>query len=243
MNTRLTTVCATIFVLSGCASTAQNAPVSDRFETANRAIYAFNETFDKYTLKPVAKGYRKIVPRVARSGVSNFFENLTTPRSSLNNFLQGKPSEGFTDLGRFFINSTIGIGGLVDVASKMDIPEYGEDFGQTFAVWGIPSGPYIYLPFLGPSTVTDTVSIPIDRLAHPVYYYENTSVRDKLNVLQIVDLRARLLSFDDIIMSSEDPYIAVREAYLQNRAFRIYDGNPPTSQEEEDLFDEFLNED
>ncbi len=243
--TRVKTLLSVIALagLSGCATTGSHQSVEDPFENTNRAVYKFNDTVDRYTLKPVARGYRAVVPKFARTGVSNFFVNLTTPRSSLNNFLQGKPARGFTDLGRFVVNSTLGMGGLVDVSTMIEIPEYNEDFGQTFAVWGIASGPYVYLPFLGPHTMSDVVALPLDRLAHPLRHYENTSVRDKLNVLQVIDIRTRVLSAEELIADSKDPYIAIREAYLQNRAFRIYDGDPPDSQEDEDLFEEFLNED
>lgn len=232
-----------VVLCSGCATTGSQQSVQDPFENTNRAVYQFNDVVDRYTLKPVAKGYRAVVPGFARTGVSNFFSNLTTPRSSLNNFLQGKPARGLTEIGRFVVNSTLGIGGLVDVSTLIEIPEYNEDFGQTFAVWGIASGPYVYLPFLGPHTMSDVIALPLDRLAHPLRHYENTSVRDKLNVLQVIDIRTRVLSAEGLIEDSEDPYVAIREAYLQNRAFRIYDGDPPDTQEDEDLFEEFLNED
>lgn len=243
--TKASNTCVILFALlvaGGCASNGETGN-PDPWETTNRGVYVFNDTVDRYTLKPVSKGYQAIVPKFMRKGVSNFFDNLTTPRSSLNNFLQGKPGAGGEDLLRFVVNSTAGIGGLIDVASAIGMQQYDEDFGQTFAVWGIPDGPYVYLPFLGPNTLSDAFALPFDWASNPLRYYENTSARDKLTVLLIIDTRQSLLSAEKIINESEDPYIALREAYLQNREYRIYDGNPPISEEEEDLFEEFLNED
>ena len=235
--------------LTACASSSpsndeETTPVRseyDPWEPMNRSIYAFNDAIDRATLKPIAKGYRKIVPRFARRGVSNFSDNLLVPRSALNNFLQGKGGAGFQDIGRFLVNSTLGIGGLFDIASESGVPEHDETFSQTLAVWGVPEGPYVYLPFLGPKTLLSAATLPIDMLSDPMTHYDNTSVRDKLRVLKIIDIRARLLSADVLIEDSKDPYLTVRESYLQNREFVIYDGDPP-SDEEDDLFDEFFNE-
>ena len=206
-------------------------------------MYAVNDVVDRATLKPLARGYRAVIPRFARTGVSNFFDNLVTPRSAVNNVLQGKPYAGGEDLFRFIINSTVGIGGLIDVASAAGMPEHRETFRETFAVWGIPDGPYVVLPFLGPHTMSDVFALPFDIWADPWQHYDESSVRDKLWVLRLIDIRYRILSADGLLEDSEDPYIALREAYLQNREFRIYDGDPPESQEDEDLFNEFFEED
>ena len=239
--TRLVLSSLAIVLLGGCAATGQTP--SDPYENSNRKVYGFNDAFDRATLKPVSKGYRKVIPRPARSGVTNFFDNLVTPRSSLNNFLQGKPGKGFSELARFIVNSSVGVGGLIDVASRTDIPRHYEDFSQTFAVWGLDSGPYIYLPFLGPHTLSDVLARPLDAAADPLNYYTVTSYKDKLRVLSIIDIRARLLAAEGFIEDSEDPYVAIREAYLQNREYNIYDGNPPTSDEDDALFDEFFEDD
>lgn len=222
-------------LLSGCASSA--APVKhDPWEPLNRGIYRFNDFGDRVLIKPVAKGYKKIVPNFVRRGVSNFSDNLATPRSALNNFLQGKPNRGFDDIARFLFNSTLGIGGLIDVASAGGLEEYNEDFGQTFAVWGVPSGPYVILPFMGPSTLRDSAGLPLDVLADPLYHYDETSVRDPLYVLRAIDLRHRLLAAEGLIEDSRDPYITLRESYLQNRNYVIHDGDPPV---DDDFYDDF----
>ena len=239
------------FAASGCASSPAaggddgDNPVRaeyDPLEPLNRSLYAINDAVDRYTLKPIARGYKAVVPAFARRGVTNFSQNLTTPRSAINNFLQGKPGPGFTDLGRFLLNSTFGLAGLVDIASEEGIPVYDEDFGQTLAVWGLPEGPYLFIPILGPNTLLDAVSIPIDILSDPLYHYDDSSVRDKLYVLRAIDLRMRLLTAEGLLEDSKDPYLTLRESYLQNRRFQVYDGNPPGSDEEEDLFDEFFEE-
>lgn len=236
-------------LLAACASSppgsTDEAPERaeyDPFEPLNRSLYAFNDVVDRVTLKPIARGYKAVVPEFARRGVTNFSRNLFTPRSAVNNFLQGKPGPGFIDLGRFIINSTIGIGGLFDVATAQGIPEYDEDFGQTLAVWGIPEGPYLFIPILGPNTLLDALSTPVDIASDPLYHYDNSSVRDKLYVLRVIDLRMRLLTAETLLEDSKDPYLTLRESYLQNRRFQVYDGDPPSTDEEEDLFEEFFEE-
>ncbi|MCP5093428.1 MAG: VacJ family lipoprotein [Gammaproteobacteria bacterium] len=227
-------------ILCGCASVpeAQRADY-DPWEALNRPIYSVNTAIDKVTLKPLAKGYEKVLPRPVRTGITNFMKNLVTPRSAVNNFLQGKPASGFSELGRFMINSTVGIGGLIDAAAAGGIEAQIEDFGQTAAVWGIPAGPYVVLPFLGPQTLRHAVLAPIDIASDLLYHYDNTSVRDKLYILRMIELRARFLTADKLLDDSKDPYITLRESYLQNREYRIYDGNPP---EDDEFFDEFLDE-
>ncbi len=236
---------------TGCAGSPSaggeddNTPVRaeyDPLEPLNRSLYTLNDVVDRYTLRPIARGYKAIMPGFARRGVTNFSRNLATPRSAINNFLQGKPGPGFTDLGRFLLNSTFGLAGLIDVASAEGIPVYDEDFGQTLAVWGLPEGPYLFIPILGPNTLLDAVSIPLDILSDPLYHYDDSSVRDKLYILRAIDLRMRLLAAEGLMEDSKDPYLTVRESYLQNRRFQVYDGNPPGSEEEEDLFDEFFEE-
>lgn len=229
-----------ILILSACASVPEAQRVDhDPWEALNRPIYSVNTAFDRVTLKPLAKGYEKVLPRPVRSGITNFMKNLVTPRSAVNNFLQGKPASGFSELGRFIINSTVGIGGLIDAAAAGGIEAQIEDFGQTAAVWGIPAGPFVMLPFLGPQTLRHAVLTPIDIASSLLYHYDNSSVRDKLYVLRLIELRARLLTADKLLDDSKDPYVTLRESYLQNREYRIYDGNPP---EDDDFFDEFLED-
>lgn len=223
--------CATDQVLSGAAT--------DPWESPNRSIYRVNDAVDRATLKPIAKGYDAIMPSFASKGVSNFFINLTTPRSAVNNFLQGKPGRGFSDVMRFLFNSTIGIGGLFDVASSGGLEVYDEDFGQTLAVWGVPDGPYVYLPLFGPQTLRDAFALPLDYYSNPLVHYDVTSVRDKLYVLGAIDVRARLFTVETLLKDSKDPYITVRESFLQNRRFQVFDGNPP---EDDDFYDEFFDD-
>lgn len=227
--------------LAGCASTPEQARVDyDPLEPLNRGMYQVNDALDRALTRPIAKAYNAVLPEPVRNGVTNFSSNLTTPASSLNNFLQGKPGDGFGELARFIINSTAGIGGLFDIAANNGLEPKTEDFGQTAAVWGVPNGPYVMLPFRGPSTLRDAVLMPLDILVDPLYQYHDSSVRDPLFVLRIINLRARLLRLDDMLEDSADPYVTLRESYLQNREFEIYDGDPPA--DDEDLFDEFLED-
>ena len=231
---------AAALALCACASEEQLSRAdSDAWEPLNRGMYAVNDVFDRALLKPIAYGYRKVLPSFVRRGVTNFSDNLITPRSALNNFLQGKPRRGFHDVTRFLVNSTIGFGGLIDVASDAGLEIYNEDFGQTLAVWGVPNGPYVYLPLFGPRTLRDAIALPVDLFSDPLVYYDNTSVRDKLYVLRIIDIRARTFTVDALLQDSKDRYVSIRESYLQNRRFRIYDGNPP---EDEDFYDDFFDE-
>lgn len=226
---------------AGCASAPAGEPAEhDPWEPMNRGLYAFNEGLDKISFKPLAKGYVKVIPTPVRRSVTNFSRNLRAPGSAINNFLQGKPAHGFQELARFFVNSTIGIGGLFDIASRSGVEAHPEDFGQTAAVWGIPSGPFVMLPFFGPRTLRDAATLPLDIAVDPLRYYDDDTVRISLWLLRLVDVRARLLPLEGLMEDSADPYISVRESYLQNREFEIYDGDPPM--EEDEFFDEFLEE-
>lgn len=237
---RAVTVLIVCAALSACASQKGNvADPEDPWEPMNRSLYGMNDAVDKVSLKPIAKGYRKVVPSFARNGISNFYDNLGTPLTMINNFLQGKPGDGFSDFGRFVVNSTVGIGGLFDVATPMGLEQHDEDFGQTFAVWGVPNGPYVLIPILGSYTLRDAVALPLDFLSDPLWYYRNLSVRDKLWILEIIDIRMKYLSIEGPLEKSFDPYITIRDAYLQNRKYEIYDGSPP----EEDFYDDFIEDD
>ena len=240
-----------LLLLAGCAGNtttdagSSEEPVrspEDPWEPLNRGMYAVHDTLDRYTLRLVARGYKAVIPGFARRGVTNFSRNLLTPRSMVNNFLQGKPGPGFNELGRFIINSTLGIGGLIDLATLQGMPVYDEDFSQTMAVWGVPEGPFVFIPILGPNTLLEAVTIPINLASDLLYHYDNTSVRDKIYVLRAIDVRARLLTAEALLEDSRDPYLTLRESYLQNRRFQVHDGDPPTTEEEDDLFDEFFEE-
>ena len=229
-------------LLWGCASTADRADDArteyDPWEPFNRGVFAFNRGLDRALIRPLAKGYEFIVPTFARRGVANFFDNLATPRSALNNFLQGQPGQGFNELGRFFFNSTIGLGGLFDVAEAGGMPRFEEDFAQTLAVWGLPKGAYLMLPVFGPHTVLDTMALPVDIYSDLGVHIDSSSVRSKLHFLRVIDIRVRLLPVDKLLEDSADPYITLRESYLQNREYEIYDGAPP---QDDDFYDEFLD--
>ncbi|MEO0345822.1 MAG: VacJ family lipoprotein [Pseudomonadota bacterium] len=228
--------------LGGCA-TSQTVPSEDSWEGLNRGIFAFNNGVDKIFLKPVARGYRFITPDPVERGVSNVFSNLSYPVVIVSNALQGKGKAALSDTGRFLVNSTIGVAGIFDVATPMGMPANNEDLGQTLAVWGVPSGPYIMIPFLGPSTLRDGVMIFGNQSLHGRNLIDNSSVRDKLALLEIVSGRASLLPLDSQLQESQDPYIFLREAYLQRRNFLIYDGDPPVDDFElEDDFDEDLDD-
>lgn len=226
----------------GCAGNGdyvRTAPETDPWEPLNRPIYTVNDTIDRYTLKPIARGYRNVVPAFARTGVSNFSNNLRTPVSALNNLLQGKPVRSLSDVTRFIVNSTIGIGGLFDPATAGGLERYDEDFGQTLAVWGVPNGPFVVLPIVGPSTLRDALAFPVNWVTDVQFWIDESSVRDKVNGLRLVDLRHRLLPADRFLEESKDPYVTLRESYLQNRRFEIYDGDPPVDDDFYEDFDDF----
>lgn len=223
-----TTLLATLLVgLGGCA-TGPDADPRDPLEEYNRAAYSFNELLDRALLKPLAQGYNAITPDPVNKGVTNFFDNLHDVRSAINNLLQFKIGRAFSDVGRVAVNSTIGILGLMDVASNMDLPSYKEDFGQTLGVWGFDSGPFIVLPILGPSTARDGVGLVADWYTDPITYIEDDTVRGVLRGLNIVDSRADLLNASRVVdQGALDPYAFIRDAYLQRRENLVFDGNPP----------------
>jgi phospholipid-binding lipoprotein MlaA len=194
----------------------------DPYESFNRSMFALNENLDKYMIKPVAQGYRYVTPDVVQRGVGNFFANLWDLNAMLNALLQGKPRGAAQAGGRFLVNSTLGVLGLIDTASKMGIRPHRADFGQTLAVWGLEPGPYLMVPFFGPRTVRSGVGTIVDVYAVPQSYIEQVRVRNSLYGLSLVDGRARLLDAEELITG--DRYIFVRDAYLQQRAFFVNDG-------------------
>jgi len=222
------------------ADAAADNNAHDPLEGFNRTMYTFNDKFDRYLLKPVAKGYRKVTPTPVRRSVSNFFSNLHDVPIMLNNLLQGKPKQAASDFSRFFVNSTIGVFGLFDVATKWELPKHDEDFGQTLAVWGVGSGPYLVLPFFGPSNMRDAPALIVDWETYPPNHMKDSGTRDKMFVLEVVDKRAQLLEAGDILeqAAGQDPYVFVREAYRQRRKYLIYDGNPPQAAPPPGLFEE-----
>jgi phospholipid-binding lipoprotein MlaA len=203
----------------------------DRFERTNRAIYKFNDALDRGVAKPVAKAYVKVTPAPVRTGVSNFFQNLSYTTVIPNALLQGKLRGMFIATARLVVNTTIGIGGLFDPATQFGIPTRDEDFGQTLGVWGVPAGPYLMLPFLGPSTARDTVGVGGDFFTDPKQYVidgrNNRNLRYGLTLAELVERRAGLLGTDDVLQRSYDPYVFIRNAYLQRREYQIKDGKAP----------------
>lgn len=215
---------------------------NDPLEGFNRAMFTFNDKLDRYLLKPTAKGYRVVMPSFARSGVSNFFNNLGEPIVFVNNLLQGKFTSSLSDIGRFLTNSTIGIYGLFDVASHLGMTRHDEDFGQTLGAWGVGEGSYLVLPLFGPSSLRDGTGRIVDYFGYPPNYMEETSTRDKLFLMRAIDRRTQFLDAGDILeqAAGQDPYVFVREYYRQSRRSLIYDGNPPRPPPPDFLFEEEL---
>ena len=195
----------------------------DPWENANRAIFRFNDTLDRWALKPVAQGYQKITPDVVEDGVHNVFRNVAEVRNLTNNLLQFKLHDAGVDTARFMLNSTFGVLGFFDVATKMGLQRNDEDFGQTLGVWGVNSGPYVVLPLFGPSTVRDTFAKYPDGFVGAYRYMNDVPVRNSVMALSIVDTRSSLLAAERLI--SGDKYRFLRNAFLQNREFRVLDGN------------------
>jgi phospholipid-binding lipoprotein MlaA len=224
----VTSACTTLGTAPESEAT-QDDETWDPFEPFNRAMFSFNETFDQWLLKPVARSYDWVMPDVAKQGVGNFFSNLVQPRVAVNDLLQGKFSQSGRDAGRFLVNSTVGILGLVDVAKYVGLEPKEEDWGQTFAVWGMRDGPYFVWPIIGPRYARDTLGFGFDWLSNPVTYVEPPAASWGLWGLDIVDTRARFLPAEKVLNQAmgDDKYIFIREAYRQRRRNLIYDGNPP----------------
>ena len=228
-----------VLLVAGCASGGTERSPQDPWEPLNRTVYRFNDVLDTAILRPVARGYEKVFPGFFRRGVSNFYRNIGTPLTGINNLLQGKGEAATNDLGRFLLNSTFGVAGIFDLATPAGFDRNDEDFGQTLAVWGVPSGPYVVLPFRGPMTFRDALMFPLNAAADPLFYIDERSIRDKLLVMQVIDARYRLLSAETLIKDSADEYVTIRESYLQRREYQIHDGNPPV---DEDFYGEFDEE-
>ena len=229
------TLCALFLagVLSGCATSGGNP--SDPLEPFNRAMFGFNDTVDDAILRPVAKAYRAALPGMVRTGISNFFSNLEDVWISVNDVLQGKLQQGFEDFGRFLLNSTLGVGGVFDLASEVGLQKNNEDFGQTLGSWGIGSGPYLVLPLLGPSTVRDGFGFLLDSQADLVFQIDGVRVHNSLYATRAISTRANLLDASSVLETAAlDKYAFVRDAWMQRRRNLVYDGNPPREKEEPD---------
>lgn len=228
----------TLLLSSGCTTLDGPANPDDPYESYNRSMFAFNENIDTYALKPIAEGYNFVMPNIASKGVSNFFNNIDDVVVFFNQLLQFKLRDAAATSARFVFNTTFGLLGLIDVASDMDLPKVNEDFGQTLAHWGSGSGPYLVLPFFGPSNIRDTVGLVTDWV-----YYEPISDRQTVNqniafvTIKYVDIRASLLKASNILDDTVgDKYSFIRDAWLQRRQFLIYDGHPPEEFSDEQLF-------
>lgn len=220
---------AAVGLLAGCATSGNP---KDPIEGFNRAMFAFNEGLDSAIIKPVATGYEAVLPSPVRTGVTNFFGNIADLLIGVNNLLQGKAPEGFSDLGRVAINSTIGLLGLFDIASDVGLEKHDEDFGQTFGRWGVGNGAYVVIPVFGPRTARDTAGLILDVAADPLTHLGAGDGGDVLRVLRAVNIRANLLPADKVVEEAAlDKYSYIRDGYLQRRRNLIHDGNAPREPE------------
>lgn len=222
-----------VTLLAGCAIAPPRT--DDPLQKANRKVYAFNDTLDKAVLRPAAVGYRKVTTPGIRRSVDNFFTNIELPVTVANDLLQARPSQALGSTGRFFINLTVGVGGLFDPASKLGLPLQTTDFGITLARWGMPDGDFVMLPLLGPSTLRDMWRYPVDG-----YFFDPLSLVAKNHgfnfgeyylpqVLYVVTMRAQLIDAEGFLQTAYDPYAFMRDAYRQRRLYLLYDGNPPAA--------------
>lgn len=229
---------ALLIFFAGCATTGARTP-GDPLERLNRGTYRFNDSIDRAVLKPVAKRYQRHVPRLIRTGVGNVLSHLAFPTTIVNDLLQLKLKDTAVDLGRFVLNSTLGLAGLLDPASRVGLARNDEDFGQTLGRWGVPPGPYLVLPLLGPSTLRDAPALAVDGQTDLRAQLDlRTGERVAIAVLSVVDGRASLLSLDQSIQRAFDPYAFVRNAWLQRREYRVRDGDVPDQEPPDEEFDE-----
>lgn len=216
-----------LLALTGCA-TGPNANPMDPLEPFNRGVYHLNDAIDRAVIKPVATAYRDVLPSPIRTGVNNFFSNLQDAWSAVNSALQLKGEAAGNNLVRFGVNTFLGLGGVLDIATEMRIERHTEDFGQTLGHWGVGAGPYLVLPLLGPSTVRDTAALPVDAQGNLVSGISDVAVRNSATALNLLDRRARLLNATKLLDEvAIDPYTFTRDAHLQRRRNSVFDGNPP----------------
>ncbi|HFC93067.1 MAG TPA: VacJ family lipoprotein [Leucothrix mucor] len=237
MSKKLLIVLAVVFILlqacttQGVDLTGDSVPIQRTTKSSallafNRDAYAFNKSIDNGVVKPLAKGYKQVTPEFVDTGISNAFSNLADVPNAVNALLQFKPKNAASDAGRFLINSSIGLAGFFDVATKMKLEKHHEDFGQTLAKWGMPSGEYIMLPVLGPSTARDSVGIVVDSITNPYFFFENSLA---YYALDKIDQRAALLSSEGLLSElSDNEYNSMRDVWLQKRKYLINDGKLDT---------------
>ncbi len=224
-------------VLGGCASASHNP--QDPFEAFNRGVFQFNDVVDKAVVKPVARTYNTLFPAPGRMMVSNFFSNLDDVVVAANDLLQLKVVRAIADVGRIVVNSTAGLYGLVDVASRVGLKKHNEDFGQTLGYWGVGNGPYLVLPILGPSTVRDGIGDYADSYLGPSKNVDDVVARNQLLAGDMLDTRARLLDKESVLGEAMiDRYSFIRDSYLQYRLNRVYDGNPPRKKYDDEEYDD-----
>lgn len=224
-------------LLAACASAPPDytTKVKDPWEKLNRATFAFNQKLDKAVARPVAKQYVRAVPKPTRAGINNVLSNLGEPVTIVNDLLQGQIRQTLKDTTRFLVNTTVGIAGWFDVAKHLDLPDHSADLGETLAHWGVPAGPYLVLPILGPSDVRDASALYPDYYANPVKNNMQARYRNAGTILNAVDARAGLLNLDSTLDNAFDPYTFMRDAWIQHRRFQLYNGNPPPQFPDYDL--------
>jgi phospholipid-binding lipoprotein MlaA len=239
---RAVLVALMLLLAAAAPASAQGAdptPVNDPWEGLNRSIFSFNEGVDRWILEPVAKGWDFVMPDPVERAISRFFENAGFPVTFVNDLLQWKPLAAAQDVGRFALNTTAGIGGLFDPASEVGwLPDHDEDFGQTLGVWGVPPGPYLVLPVLGPSSPRDTGGLVVDSATLVYPYFLPFYVNAASTAVRIVNQRSRLLeTIDEERKAAFDFYAAVRNAYIQSRANEVADRQPKSEESDHDLYD------
>ncbi|MCK9258644.1 MAG: VacJ family lipoprotein [Azoarcus sp.] len=225
-STRVLVLTAAVLLGTGCATTASNP--QDPLEGYNRAMFSFNEGLDKAVIKPAAQVYEAVLPSPVRTGVGNVFGNLGDPWIGINNLLQGKVADALSDMMRFVFNSTFGIAGLFDIASEMGFAKHDEDFGQTLGRWGVGDGAYIVLPFFGSRTLRDAAMLPVDLSVDAVSSVGHIPTRNTMIGVRLMNTRANLLGVDKTLDEGTlDKYTYVRDFYLEQRRYKVFDGNPP----------------
>lgn len=229
----LVLACVTLLA-GGCASRPTNP--DDPLESYNRTMFSFNEAADRAVIRPMARVYDAVTPKPVQTGVGNFFSNLGDVWIGLNNILQGKVADGLSDWMRFAVNTTLGVAGLLDVASEMNLPKHDEDLGQTLGKWGVGEGAYFVVPLMGPRTVRDTLVLPLDLKGDNVWTIENVRKRNLLTGVRFAHQRAQLLSVEKTLEEGAlDKYAFTRDFYLQQRRYKVHDGSVPIVYEDYDL--------
>lgn len=209
-------------VVLGCLASPLQAQTADPWRNTNEQIFRLNDYFDQLIVRPVASAYNLFIPRVARQGIGNFFSNIDDINVFVNDLLQFKFDAAASDSGRFLVNTTLGIGGILEVATGFGLRKNEEDFGQTLGSWGVGSGPYVMLPVFGASNVRDSFGLVLDTLFNPIQYHDEESVRLTMFLVRETDSRSRLLALDELVTG--DRYLFVREAYVQRREYLVHDG-------------------